>query len=72
MPLVFSTVPKTSTLSTGPAITSVSTIGYLGFLTGPPLIGFISQATNFRISFLLLIAAGIGIMIVSSLKTSRG
>jgi MFS family permease len=31
-------------MSSGVAIAAVSTIGYLGFLIGPPLIGFLSSA----------------------------
>jgi hypothetical protein len=31
-------------MSSGVAIAAVSTIGYLGFLIGPPLVGFLSSA----------------------------
>jgi MFS family permease len=45
----------------GTAIATVTTIGYLGLLVGPPLVGGIAQATSLRISFvaLALIAAGV-------------
>jgi MFS family permease len=66
MPLVFSTAGKISAMGHGPAITSVSTIGYLGFLSGPPLIGFISHAINMRVSFLLIIVAACTIIFFSS------
>ncbi len=66
MPLVFSIAGKTSKMGAGPAITSVSTIGYLGFLTGPPIIGFISHAFNMRLSFLLVVLAGLGIIYFAS------
>jgi predicted MFS family arabinose efflux permease len=32
----------------GPAIATVSTFGYAGFLAGPPLIGFVAEATSLR------------------------
>jgi hypothetical protein len=32
----------------GTAIATVSVFGYTGFLAGPPVIGFVSQATNLR------------------------
>jgi MFS family permease len=32
----------------GPAIATVSTFGYAGFLAGPPLIGFVAQAITLR------------------------
>jgi cyanate permease len=30
----------------GPALAAVSTLGYAGFLTGPPVIGLVADATN--------------------------
>jgi len=38
----------------GSAVATVTTIGYLGLLVGPPLVGGIAQATSLRISFLTL------------------
>lgn len=32
----------------GPAIAQVSTLGYLGFLAGPPLLGFVAEATSLK------------------------
>jgi len=38
----------------GSAIATVTTIGYLGLLVGPPLVGGIAQATSLRVSFVTL------------------
>ena len=38
----------------GSAVATVTTIGYLGLLVGPPLVGGIAQATNLRVSFVAL------------------
>ncbi len=38
----------------GSAVATVTTIGYLGLLVGPPLVGGIAQATSLRVSFLTL------------------
>ena len=38
----------------GTAVATVTTIGYLGLLVGPPLVGGIAQATSLRISFVAL------------------
>ena len=45
----------------GSAVATVTTIGYLGLLVGPPLVGGIAQATNLRVSFfaLALVAAAV-------------
>jgi MFS family permease len=47
----------------GSAVATVTTIGYLGLLIGPPLVGGIAQATSLRVSFfaLALIAAAVAI-----------
>ncbi len=39
----------------GTAIATVSVFGYSGFLAGPPLIGFVSQATNLRGGLLVVV-----------------
>jgi MFS family permease len=51
VPLVFSIAGKIKNANTGQSLAAVSTIGYLGFLLVPPLVGFIAQATNLRWSF---------------------
>lgn len=58
IPIIYSTVGKSKVMSPGVAIAAVSTIGYLGFLFGPPFIGFIAQATSLRISFGLIALIG--------------
>lgn len=58
VPLVFSIAGKSKTLSSGSAIASVSTVGYLGFLMVPPVVGFIAQVANLRWSFVLMAALG--------------
>ncbi|MVN23366.1 hypothetical protein [Mucilaginibacter arboris] len=45
-------------LSSGSAIASVSTVGYLGFLMVPPVVGFIAQAANLRWSFAVMACLG--------------
>lgn len=65
VPLVYSAAGRSKTLSPGMALASVSTIGYLGFLAGPPLIGLIAQATSLRISFSVIALMGMCIAIMS-------
>jgi hypothetical protein len=36
----------------GPALAAVSTLGYAGFLTGPPTIGLLAEATSLRAALL--------------------
>lgn len=47
-PNVLSAAGRTPDASTGAAIAAVTTMGYLGFLVGPPLIGFVAEALTLR------------------------
>ncbi|HET6951473.1 MAG TPA: hypothetical protein VFI47_13915, partial [Acidimicrobiales bacterium] len=40
----------------GPALAAVSTLGYAGFLIGPPTIGLLAEATSLRTALLLMCA----------------
>ena len=59
VPLVYSAVGKSKTLSPGVAIAAVSTLGFFGLLLGPPVIGLIAGVTNLRTSFAILAVMGL-------------
>lgn len=52
-------------VSTGPALAAVSSLGYLGFLAGPPVIGGISQLTSLRFGSGILVLAGLLVMLLA-------
>lgn len=58
VPLVYSAAGRSGKMAPGRALATVSSIGYMGFLVGPPLIGFIAQATSLRISFAVIAVMG--------------
>jgi MFS family permease len=64
--LVYSAAGRSKVLSPGVALAAVSTIGYLGFLVGPPFIGFIAQAFNLRVSLGLIAVLGSVIVLIAS------
>jgi MFS family permease len=66
IPLVYSAAGKSKVLSPGVALAAVSTIGFLGFLSGPPLIGIVAGITNLQISFLIIAAMGLCTTLVAS------
>lgn len=66
VPTVYSIAGKRSQISTSIALTIVSSVSFLGFLMGPPLIGYISSVTNLRYSFALIGLFGICIVILAS------
>ncbi|MBT1688404.1 MFS transporter, partial [Dawidia soli] len=67
VPLVFSAAGKSKTLSPGVAIAAVSSLGFMGMLIGPPIIGFIAEATSLRMSFLALLVLSVSVVILSSM-----
>ena len=66
VPLVFSAAGKTKIMQPSVAIASVSSIGMIGLLIGPPLIGFMAGLTSLKISFLLLSVFGISIIVAAA------
>jgi len=66
VPLVYSAAGRSKVLSPGVALAAVSTIGYLGFLFGPPFIGFIAQVSSLRVSLGLIAILGSVIALFAS------
>ncbi|MCD7930684.1 MAG: MFS transporter [Tannerellaceae bacterium] len=66
IPVVYSITGQQSNIPTGLALTIVSSISFLGFLLGPPLIGYVSHATSLRYSYALIGLFGITIILLSS------
>lgn len=50
IPLAFSAAGNMPDIPSGVGISGVATIGYAGFLAGPPVIGLLAEATSLRIA----------------------
>ena len=61
VPLVYGAAGKSTTMSAGVALAAVTTVGFAGFLLGPPLIGLIAGATSLRVSFSLIALMGLAV-----------
>jgi MFS family permease len=55
VPLVFAAGGRIPEVSEGAGVATVSGFGYLGFLVGPPAIGFLSELTSLRVGLCLLV-----------------
>jgi MFS family permease len=66
VPMVYSAAGKSKTMLPGVALAAVSTIGFLGFFVGPPVIGFIAGVATLRASFVLIALMGLLVTIVST------
>lgn len=72
VPTVYSTAGKYGRVPPGIALATVSSVGFLGFLMGPPLIGHIAEIAGLRYSFCVIGIFGIGIsMLVSRIKAFK-
>ena len=60
-PIIFGLAGRRPDAAT--AVATVTTIGYLGILAGPPLVGLVAQVSSLRVSFLVLagIAAAVAV-----------
>lgn len=65
VPICYSSAGRLKNMSASIAITAVSSISFLGFMIGPPLIGLLSEATDLRIALLMASVFGILIIILS-------
>jgi len=69
VPSVYSVAGKQTKVAPGIALATVSSVSFLGFLMGPPLIGYISAAAGLRYSFAVIGIFGICItLLVSKIK----
>jgi len=66
VPLVFSAAGRSKILPAPVAIAAVSSIGMIGLLIGPPIIGFIAGLTSLKTSFLILSFFGLAIIITAA------
>ena len=68
VPMVFQIAGRSTTMSSGSALASISTIGYIGFLLVPPFVGFVAQAANLRLSFgIIALLGGLVVFLVRNL-----
>lgn len=64
VPGVYSIAGKTPGIEPSKALTAVSSVSFLGFLIGPPVIGYIAHAVGLKMSFALIGIFGIGIALL--------
>ena len=65
VPLVYSEAGKSKTMSAGMALAAVSSIGFLGFLIGPPLIGLVAGVSGLQTSFVIIAVMGLTVALMA-------
>jgi hypothetical protein len=66
-PLALTTAGELGDGSGGSEIATVSVIGYLGFLIGPPLIGLLAEMVELRAAMLAIVAPTLGLMALAGI-----
>lgn len=66
VPLTYGLAGKSKKVTAGIAISLVSSVGFLGFLLGPPFIGYIADALSLQWSFGLMAVLGFGTALIAS------
>lgn len=66
VPLAYGIAGKSKKMTAGIAISLVSSVGFLGFLFGPPVIGYVAEALNLQWSFGLMAIIGFGTALLAA------
>ncbi len=64
-PLVFSAAGNHPAIPRGTAVAAVATMGYSGFLAGPPLLGWLAHASSLRLALVVIVLLGALIVFLS-------
>ncbi len=68
VPVSYGIAGRSKLYSPSVALALVSTISFFGFLLGPPLIGFVADLFDLKVSFALIAINGLGIALLSSFR----
>ena len=71
VPLAFSAAGRIPGISASVGIASVATIGYAGFLAGPPVIGLIAEATSLQLALLVFVATLTATLVITGRELDK-
>lgn len=71
VPIAYSIAGNSVELSPGVGLAMVTTVGYTGFLFGPPVIGFLADWTDLRIALMFVAVLFIAMTILSARYKSK-
>jgi MFS family permease len=64
-PVVYIMASKSKSMAPAAALAEVSSVGFTGFLLGPPIIGFIAHEVGLRLSLVVVILLGMIILLLT-------
>ncbi len=71
IPLVFGSGGRVENVNPGVGIATVTGIGYVGFIVGPPTIGFVSQVVTLRYALLVVVGCCLVSALLSGALSNR-
>jgi MFS family permease len=71
VPIAYSIAGNAKDLPPGVGLAMVTTVGYSGFLFGPPVIGFIADLSGLRTGLLLVVILFVLMTVLGSFRTSK-
>ena len=71
IPIVFSQAGKSTPSAPGIGVSTVATMGYAGFLLGPPVIGFIAGLVGLRLALGVLSVAAVVIGCIGTWRAQQ-
>ncbi len=71
VPVLFTAASRIPGVSPAHGIAAVSSLGYLGMMAGPPLIGMVAQASSLTLGLLVVVVFAV-VMAVSARRALRG
>ena len=66
IPIIYSVAGKRPGIPPGIALQTISSVSFLGFMLGPPVTGYVAQATSLKVSFAIIAIFGVGIAILAT------
>jgi len=64
-PVVYIIAAKNKSMAPSAALAAVSSVGFTGFLLGPPIIGFVAQEIGLRLALVIVAILGFAIWILA-------
>jgi len=72
VPSVFTAAGRISGISPGVALASVSSLGYLGFLASPPVIGLVAEGIGLRGALGIIVVTSVTVAVLASVLRDAG
>lgn len=66
VPVVFSGAARTPGIAPGAGVAAVATMGYLGFLAAPPVLGFVANSYGLSASLMIVLVMGVAIAAIGA------